>query len=143
MTIEIYVKTIGNPAVLRTAKAKWMICAYNPRGKIFDSRQGVVIIPKATVKRASLIALRDALKRFDKAAVIKIYVSDPFVRNMLQTNMPHRWSEHDWRLFRYNRDIKHLELWQEINELLKKHAVKYATPMEMAESEILNQMEVK
>lgn len=109
MNIEIFVKTPGNPAVLRTAKAKWMICAYNPRGQIYDSRQGVVIIPKATVKKASLIALRDALKRFDKAAVIKIYVTDPFVRNMLQTNMPYRWSQHDWRLFRYGRDIRYVD----------------------------------
>lgn len=107
-----------------------------------SSRDGVVVAPRSTVKRAALVALRDALKRFGKAAVIRIYITDPFVRNMLTTNMPYRWSRHDWRLFRYDRDIRYVELWQEIAELLKNHAVNYAGPEELAENNILSKMEV-
>lgn len=142
MRLAIFVNSKSNPAVMRTAMAKWSICAFEDDGTLISKRDGVVIIPKATCKRASLVALRDALKRFNKAAVIKIYVSDPFVRNMLQTNMPHRWSQHDWRLFRYGRDIKYVELWQEINTLLSSHAVNYAGPAELAENKIIKQMEV-
>lgn len=141
--IAIYVKSTGNPAILRTAKAKWAICATDETGAVISKRGGAVIAPNSTVKKASLIALRDALKRFTKAAVIVIYISDPFVRNMLQSNMPQRWSGHDWRLFRYNRDIKYCEIWQEINELLKAHAVKYATAADVAQNKILKDMEVK
>lgn len=142
MKCDIYIKTNGNPAVQKNAKAKWLICAYDPRGQIMSSRDGVVVAPRSTVKRAALVALRDALKRFGKAAVIRIYITDPFVRNMLTTNMPYRWSRHDWRLFRYDRDIRYVELWQEISELLKNHAVNYAGPEELAANNILSKMEV-
>lgn len=143
MRLAIFVNSMSNPAVMRTAKARWAICAFEEDGSLISKKDGVVILPKATCKRASLVGLRDALKRFNKAAVIKIYVSDPFVRNMLQTNMPYRWSQHDWRLFRYGRDIRYCELWQEINTLLKSHAVSYAGPSELAENTIIKQMEVK
>lgn len=143
MRLAIFVNSMSNPAVMRTAKARWAICAFEEDGSLISKKDGVVILPKATCKRASLVALRDALKRFNKAAVIKIYVSDPFVRNMLQSNMPYRWSQHDWRLFRYGRDIRYCELWQEINTLLKSHAVSYAGPSELAENTIIKQMEVK
>jgi len=141
--IAIYVNSQKNPAVQRTAKAKWAIIATGTDGKLINKRDGVVIAPNSTCKKVSMIALRDALKRFNKAAVIEIYVSDPFVRNMLQSNMPYRWSEHEWRLFRYNRDIRYCELWQEINGLLKNHAVKFATAADVADNKIINQMEVR
>lgn len=143
MRLAIYVNSQKNPAILRTAKAKWAICAFEEDGALIYKKDGVVILPKSTVKRATLIALRDALKRFTKAAVIKIYVSDPFVRNMLQTNMPYRWSQHDWRLFRYSRDIRYVEIWQEIHTLLKNHAVSYAGTEELAENKYLKELEVK
>lgn len=143
MRLAIFVNSKSNPAVMRTAKARWAVCAFEEDGTLISKKDGVVILPKATCKRASLCALRDALKRFNKAAVIKIYVSDPFVRNMLQSNMPYRWCQHDWRLFRYGRDIRYCELWQEINTLLKSHAVSYAGPSELAENTIIKQMEVK
>lgn len=143
MTIELYIKTNRNPGRQKAAAAKWGIVAYNAKGQVQDSRQGAVVIPQSTGHKAALIALRDALKRFDRAAVIKIYVSDPFIRNMLINNMPYRWSLNGWHKFRYGRELKHMELWQEVNELLKKHAVKYASPEELAANTNMNKMEVK
>ncbi len=143
MRIEIYVLCSKSPGILKTAKARWAVCAFSDDGQLKDKRDGVVVTPNSTNKKASLIALRDALKKFNKPAVISVYVQDPFVINMLRTNMPQRWSSHDWRLFRYNRDIKYCSLWQEIHGLLKNHAVKYARSEELAGKEIIKKMEVK
>ena len=90
MTIEIFIQTkTKNPAVLQTAAARWLIRSVSNAGTV-ESRDGCVYINNATSKRAALQALCDALSRFNKAAVIKIYVSDDYVRNMLITNMPLR-----------------------------------------------------
>ena len=131
MRLEIYVSNIRNPAIQKHAQARWMICAYQG-DKVQDQRKGSVTLSNATTKKAALVALRDALKRFNKAAVIKIYVQDDFVRNMLRAKMPERWAANNWRLLRYNREIHHLELWQEISCLLKIHAVSYAGADETA-----------
>ena len=143
MKIELYIKTNRNPGRQKAAASKWSIIAYNPRGIIGATRNGAVVLPQSTGHKAALTALRDALQRFDKPAVVKIFVSDPFVRNMLVSNMPYRWSCNNWRKFRYSRDIKHIELWQEVNELLKNHAVNYASPDELASNINFKNMEVK
>lgn len=143
MRIELYVLCSKSPGILKNAKAKWAVCAFDDKGQLKDKRDGVVVSPKSTNKKASLLALRDALKKFNKPAVINLYIQDPFVKNMMQTNMPHRWSTHDWRLFRYNREIKYCSLWQEIHGLIKNHAVKYASSEEMSGNQIIKDMEVK
>lgn len=143
MRIDLFVMSSKNPAVQKNAVARWRICAYGPKDMLVDQKSGLSLIPKATNKRAALMALRDALRRFNKAAVITIYVQDDFVRNMLMANMPERWSLHDWKKFRYNRDIQHDDLWREIHTLLRSHAVKYATAEAVAESQIFKEMEAK
>lgn len=143
MRIDLFIQSSKNPATVKNAISRWRICAYNPRGVMMNTKDGLVLIPKATNKRAALMALRDALRRFNKAAVINVYVQDDFVRNMLQMNMPKRWSEHDWKKFRYNRDIQHEDLWREVFRLLSSHAVRYATAEEVAENKNLKEMEEK
>lgn len=141
--IAVYVSCSKNPGVFQKAKAKWAICAYDDKGVLKDKREGVAIALKSTCKRASLIALRDALLRFNKPAPITFYIEDPFVRNMLKTNMPYRWSTHNWRKFRYDREIKNLELWREVYSLIKRHAVKFAGPEDLARNKQLKEMEVR
>lgn len=135
MRTEIYITSGRSPSVQTKAAAEWTIIAFNPRGIKMGRMDGKAEADNVTNKKVTLMALRDALKRFHSPAVIKLFVSDPFVRNMLKADMPRRWSEHDWKLFRYNREIRHLELWQEINELLKNHAVSYAAPSELPKIE--------
>lgn len=81
MITEIYVQgATKNPARLKTARAKWSIVCVLNNGTI-QRRDGTVCINNATTKRAVLTALSQALGRFNKAAVLKIYISDDFVRN--------------------------------------------------------------
>lgn len=141
MKVEIYIQTkTKNPAIQKIAQARWLIQSVSNTGQV-SSRDGVVCINNATSKRAALSALETALSRFQKAAVIKIYVSDDYVRNMCITNMPKRWKENDWHKIRQNGELRHQDLWQSITRLLANHAVVYATQDECLRSYKLKEME--
>lgn len=131
MTTEIIIKgATKNPAVQKQAIARWSIVCVLNNGTV-EKRDGVVCINNATIKRAVLTALRDALMRFSKAAVIRIYVSDDYVRNALIQGWPQRWKNNNWHKIRLNGDIRHLDLWQQISEQLSKHAVSVAGAEEL------------
>lgn len=136
MTTEIIIKgATKNPAVQKQAIARWSIVCVLNNGTV-EQRDGVVCINNATIKRAVLTALRDALMRFSKAAVIRIYVSDDYVRNALIQGWPHRWKNNNWHKIRLNGDIRHLDLWQQISEQLSKHAVSVAGAEELENKKI-------
>lgn len=143
MRLAIYVSCSRNPGIFKQAKAKWAIHAYDDNGVTKFKREGVAVALNSTCKKVTLIALRDALYRFTKPAVIKIFIEDPFVRNMLRTNMPYRWSQHNWTKFRYGQEIKNVKLWMEVYLLLSKHAVSYASVEELGKCKQLKEMEVK
>lgn len=131
MTTEIFIRgATKNPAVQKQAHAKWSIVCVLNNGAV-EKRDGVVCLNNATTKRAVLTALRDALMRFSKAAVIRIYVSDDYVRNALIQGWPKRWKANNWHRIRLNGEIKHLDLWQQISEQLSKHAVSIAGAQEL------------
>lgn len=131
MTTEIFIRgATKNPAVQKQAHAKWSIVCVLNNGAV-EKRDGVVCLNNATTKRAVLTALRDALMRFSKAAVIRIYVSDDYVRNSLIQGWPKRWKANNWHRIRLNGEIKHLDLWQQISEQLSKHAVSIAGAEEL------------
>lgn len=147
MRIEVYILTNKKPCLQKHAKARWAVAAYDGASidemSLIWKRDGVVVGNNTTSKKVSLYALRDALKRFTKPAIINLYIEDPFVRNMMQQNMPHRWSCHMWKKFRYDREIRYCDLWREIYGLIGKHAVKYAAYEEMAGKQIIKELEVK
>lgn len=141
MTCEIYIQTnTRNPAVQKTVRARWLIRSVSENGQE-TTRDGSVSLSNATTKQAALIALSDALQRFTKPAVIRLYISDPFVRNMLTTNMPRRWAANNWKKIRLNGELHHEALWHKIHEILKVHAVSYAREPDLIDNKILNEME--
>ena len=141
MVIEIYIQTkTKNPAVQKTAQARWLIYSVSNNGQV-NSKDGIVAISNATSKRAALQSLSDALARFTKAAVIKIFISDDYVRNMCLTNMPMRWRANDWHKIRQNGTLVHSDLWQMVNSQLANHAVVFATKEECQGSYKLKELE--
>lgn len=141
MQIEIFIQTkTKNPAVLKTAQARWLIQSVSNNGQV-NTKDGAVVISNATEKRAALQALIDALSRFTKAAVIKIYISDDYVRNMCLTKMPMRWKSNDWHKIRQNGELIHADLWQKVHFLLCNHAVCFATKEECLGSYKLKELE--
>ena len=141
MIVEIFIQTkTKNPAVLKTAQARWLIQSVSNSGQV-NSKDGFVVISNATEKRAALQSLVDALSRFNKAAVLKIYISDDYVRNMCLTNMPTRWRANDWHKIRQNGTLVHSDLWQQLSSMLSNHAVSFATKEECMSSYKLKELE--
>lgn len=146
MRIEVYILCNRYPMIQRTATARWIVAAYdgdNLSPVLIWKRDGVVVSSRSTNKRSSVVALRDALKRFTKPAIINLYIEDPFVRHMMQTNMPHRWSINRWTKYRYGQDIKYVEIWKEIYALMKGHAIRYVSADQLYGQQLIKQMEVK
>lgn len=140
MITEIYVQgKTKNPARLPKAQAKWCIRCVLNNGKV-ETRDGTVLLTNATTKRAVLTALMVALEKFNKAAVIKIYISDDFVRAVLVNGWISWWKNNDWHKIRQNGEVRHLDLWQQIEHQLSKHAVTFAKGEEL-ENKTLKEME--
>lgn len=140
MKVEVYIQgKTKNPARQQKAQARWCIlCALN-NGTV-ERRDGNVLLNNATTKRAVLTALLVALEKFTKAAVIKIYISDDFVRAVCINNWLHRWKNNNWHKIRLNGEVKHLDLWQQISNQMSKHAISFARGEEL-DNKILKEME--
>lgn len=137
---EIYIQTSTKDIrPQKIVKAKYLLCA--SAGGTQQTRDGIVYMNNATSKAAALAALVQALERFQKPAVIKIYISDDYVRNMLTMQMPARWEQNGWRKIRYNRMLKYAPYWKKIKELLSAHAVRYAGADEIKNNKTLKEME--
>lgn len=137
---EIYIQTSTKDIrVQKMVKAKYLLCA-SANGQQ-QTRDGTVCLSNATAKAAALAALVQALERFQKAAVIKIYISDDYVRNMLILNMPHRWEQNGWHKIRYNQDLKYEPYWKRIRQIMSAHAIRYASADEIRENKTLKEME--
>lgn len=138
--VEIYIQTSTKDIkVQKMVRAKYLLCA--SAGGQQQTRDGTVCMTNATAKAAALAALVQALERFQKAAVIKIYISDDYVRNMLIQNMPYRWEQNGWHKIRYNMDLKYQPYWKKIREILSAHAVKYAGADEIKDNQTLKELE--
>lgn len=137
---EIYIQTSTRDIrVQKTVKAKYLLSAV-VNGQ-HQTKDGIVCMNNATTKAAALAALSEALGRFKRSAVIKIYISDDYVRNMLIMNMPCRWEQNGWHKYRYNRELCHESYWRTVRGLLSAHAVNYASADEIKKSKTLKEME--
>lgn len=123
MKTEIHIQPESKrPQRIQEARCHYeIICVFDDGRQ--EARGGNVCIQDASEKTAALIALKEALKRFTRPSMIKIYMGDDFCRNMLAQQMPRRWQKNGWRKIRQNGELSHKELWQEITELTKQHAV--------------------
>ena len=140
MKTEIYIQgKTKNPAKLEKAMAKWQIRCVLNNGTV-ETRDGTVLLNNATTKRAVLTALLVALEKFNKAAVIKIYISDDFVRAVLVNGWLSWWRDNNWHKIRLNGEVRHLDLWQQISKQLAKHAVTFAQGEDL-ENKTLREME--
>lgn len=140
MITEIYVQgKTKNPAVMKKAHARWCIRCVLNNGKV-ERRDGEITLDNVTTKRAVLKALFVALERFERAAVIKIYISDDFVRAALINDWLSWWKDNNWHKIRLNGEIRHLDLWQQVSKRLVNHAVTFAQGDEL-DNKILKEME--
>ena len=140
MKVDLYIQgKTKNPARQKKAQAIWLISCVLKDGTV-EKRDGAVILNDATTKRAVLYALSQALQKFNKAAVIKIYISDDFVRAVLINGWLGRWKANGWHKIRLNGQIRYVDLWLQVSERLANHGVTFARGEEL-NNETLIEME--
>ena len=129
MKVAIFIQTrTKRVGVLKEAKAKWVVECALKDGTV-QSRDGIVSCENATESKAALTALRDALKRFTKAADIRLYIGDNYVRNMILNGNLTKWKNNGWQGSRGT--IKMLDLWKEVSELMEMHLISSAYGLEL------------
>ena len=142
MKVELYVQgKTKNPARQKRAQASWLISCALSNGTV-EHRDGLVTLNHATTKRAVLCALIEALKIFNKAAVIKIYISDDFVRAVLINGWLGRWKANGWHKIRLNGQLIHEDLWRQVVAQLSNHAVSFARAEEL-DNKYIKELEEK
>ena len=123
MRTEIYIK----PRTKRPQNIPEAIVDYELRCIFDDGRQeargGHVALKNASIKKASLVALIEALKRFNRPQVIKVFIEEPFVRAMLIQGCPSKWKANNWMRIRKGCELHHKEEWQQLTDLMASHAI--------------------
>lgn len=79
-----------------------------------------------TNNRMELQAVIEGLKRLKKAADVKLYTDSVYVGKGLKEWMP-GWKRNGWKRKERNKlvEIKNVELWQQLDELVQMHEVEY------------------
>ena len=140
MKIDIFVQTDTNRiGYQKSINAMYLISCALKNGTV-EERHGIVSLTDATSSQAALKTLINALEHFHKAAALKLYISDNFVRNTMINGNLSRWRDNGWQ--KKTGEIKNLELWKEIAELTKEHTIEYAYGSEL-ENITLRKMEEK
>ena len=140
MKIDIFIQTDTHRiGYQKRVNAMYLISCALRNGTV-EERNGVVSLTDATSSQAALKALIKALEHFHKAAAIRLYISDNFVRNTMTNGNLSRWRDNGWQ--KKSGEIKNLELWKETAQLLKDHIIEYAYGPEL-EHITLKKMEDK
>jgi len=78
--------------------------------------------PHTTNNEMELTAVLEGLKKLKEPCEVEIYTDSKYVANAINEWI-HNWSKNNWSVG-IKKKIKHLEKWQELYDLLKKHKVK-------------------
>lgn len=89
-----------------------------------------------TYNRTTLLAITNALKRFNRPCEIEIVTSNSFIKNTVESGNLLKWQEDKWKTSK-GEDVKNKELWQEFLQETKKHKITVTLWKNHAYSEIL------
>ena len=112
----------------KEVQARWYIRTVI-KGQVFE-RDGIVCLRDSTEQRASLLALMDALGRFNKAAEIKLYISNSHIRAAMNNGWLAKWQENNFITTKGD-SVRYASEWQQVSELLKIHKVVMAPKEEL------------
>lgn len=110
------------PGTLKEVKARWDVECILKCGKTVK-RSDWVIIENASVKRAALIALRDAFKIFNRATTMTVIIEEPTTRSILINGWLTKWVRNNFT--KKNGEIANVDIWKEIANLISAHYITY------------------
>ena len=83
-------------------------------------------VPQATNNRMELQAVIEGLKALKRPCNVEVFTDSTYVGKGISEWMPN-WKKNNWKRREGKRwkDIKNVELWKQLDELLQVHTVKY------------------
>ena len=129
MKVRLFVEGQGRtPGRRKTARAAYLM-SYVLRNGQEATRNGSVAIADATVNRAALSALDEALGRFTNPSDITLYISVDNIRRAISNGWLKTWKENGWK--KQGGEIKDADLWEQVSEKLGRHIITCAEGEEL------------
>lgn len=99
------------------------ILRHKPTGKESEKAGGE---PETTNNRMELQAVIEGLKALKRSCRVELFTDSEYVRQGLESWMA-KWKANGWRRRQRDRweEVKNVELWQELDQLLARHSVKF------------------
>lgn len=79
---------------------------------------------ETTNNRMELTAVIEALKALKRECEITLYTDSRYVMDGVNEWLPN-WKRNDWRTTNKKSAVKNIDLWQELDQLLPKHKIKW------------------
>lgn len=79
---------------------------------------------ETTNNRMELTAVIEALKALKRECEITLYTDSRYVMDGVNEWLPN-WKRNDWRTTNKKSAVKNVDLWQELDQLLPKHKIKW------------------
>ena len=114
--VEIFVSGITKRNPGQTAFG--ILLLYFVNGKEYQ-REIQGSLRKSTNSRTQLIATTSALNTLKQPCQVKLYIDAQYITNPFNLGWLVRWENNDWR------DVKNLDLWQELLKLCQVHKVEF------------------
>lgn len=79
---------------------------------------------ETTNNRMELTAVIEALKALNRPCNISLYTDSKYVMDGINDWMPN-WKKNGWKTANKKSPVKNIDLWQELDELVKKHEIRW------------------
>lgn len=79
---------------------------------------------ETTNNRMELTAVIEALKALKSKCIITLYTDSRYVMDGINEWMPN-WKKNNWKTTNKKSDVKNVDLWQVLDELVKQHEIKW------------------
>lgn len=122
--ITIFIETSIHGPAIRSGSAMYMIEYIKQNGDP-ETRQGIITKESATENQLAMMAMIEALQRLTKPCEIRISTECEHILNVMRNCWLPQWKKNNWRNAK-GKEIKNVELWQQISDQLDKHIATFS-----------------
>ena len=137
MKVQIYTETtIKGPAIKAGKYAA--IVEYKKQSGEIEKREVVNEEKWTTFHRTSLLAVLAGMNMLIKRCEVTVYTADALLVGMVREGNIEKWKRAEWKRGQ-DKEVKNKDLWQQLDEALKKHDVAFVYTKQNAHSEELKE----
>ena len=123
--VNIYIETsIYGPAVKDGAYG--YVIEYKKKSGAIETREDFGSLKETTEKQLSMTALKAALERLTKPCSVLVFIGCKWIQSVCENDWISKWKANNWKTAR-GQQVKNIELWKDIERLMERHYVEFAT----------------